>query len=51
MGKIPETYSDLEKVIDILEKQHETDLITSVKTAQKLLLSLELMAMAAGGLK
>ena len=46
-GTIPETYTNLYTVIEILEK-HKADikLIESVKTAQKYLLSLELMAIA-----
>jgi len=44
---ISQTYSNLNQLIQILEKQHiETYLIESIKTAQKALLSLELMGIA-----
>jgi len=44
---IPETYSNLNQIIQILEKQHtEKYLIESIKIAQKALLSIELMGIA-----
>lgn len=44
---ISQTYSNLNQLIQILEKQQiETHLIESIKTAQKALLSLELMGIA-----
>lgn len=44
---IPQTYSNLNQLIQILEKQHiEEYLIESIKIAQKALLSLELMGIA-----
>lgn len=44
---MPQTYSNLIKVIQILEKQHaDTYLIDSIKIAQKALLSIELMGIA-----
>jgi hypothetical protein len=47
-GTIAETYSNLNKVLELLKKQHtETNLIESVKVAQQYLISLELMAIAA----
>jgi len=46
-GTISETYSNLNKVIQILEEQQVSIiLIESMKNAQKYLLTLELMAIA-----
>jgi hypothetical protein len=44
---IPQTYSNLNQLILILEKQHiDKHFIESIKIAQKALLSLELMGIA-----